>query len=81
MALSETHNRAVLVSIRNPSGETPRESYPCAVRVVTERYLDKGVQVAKQAATAMLSQERAVREIWDHELALQKEGRTDKIPF
>jgi len=80
IAISEVNESVVLVSSKDRSGKSGLETSVSAVRIVTESHLGSIAKEAHEAATALLSHEAAIREVWEHACA-GIPGEVNQIPF
>jgi len=81
IAIVETNESLVLVSNKNRSEKSKAGPCTSSVKVVTESYVQSFAKEAYRAATALLSQEEAIKELWEYERSKVLGETRDEIPF
>ena len=79
IALSETMESLVLVSNKSRSEISSAKPRTSAVRIITESHTKSFAHEALQAVNALLSQESAIRELWEYEYS--KISKREHVPF
>jgi hypothetical protein len=81
-AISEVNESIVIVSSKDRSRGPGFETCVSAIRVVSETHLESLAKQSYEAAVALLSQEEAIREVWEHTRPrVFGEAEMDEIPF
>jgi hypothetical protein len=83
MVVSEVNESVVLVSSKSYSEKSVvSPSFTSVVRIVTEDHVHSFAEEAFQAASFLLSQESAIRELWEYEhREILGKTKTEEIPF
>ncbi len=81
IAISETHESLVVLGSKNIGDESRAKPCTSVVRIVTESDLQVAAEKAYQAAMLLLSQEHAIRELWEYECQKLERTVVEESPF
>ena len=82
VVLSRVQDSVVIVPDKDPGDDVMLPSWTSAVRIVAEEHVDSFAKKAYMEATALLSQEEAIRDLWNFEKEnLTGRPAAEELPF